>query len=164
MSRKQPNLREMLATALLQIPGHSIEFEEAKAMSPAEVIAKFELHHHVHVALGGKNTPALMSWMPKAEHRKRTRKIDIPAIAKVKRGLKKRAIPIYASCGCVFCDLDLKPEIFGARLMHFVNDGDLVACTKPSRPQAPKSKWPSRKMGSKTYRKKMDGSVVEKKR
>ena len=142
MTRKQPNLREMLATALLQIPEHGIDFEEAKGLTAQQVIAKFELHHHVHVALGGENTPALMSWMPKAEHRQRTAKIDVPAIAKIKRGLKKRIAgrtfnldeptysPTYSKTG----------KVTGMR------------------------KWPTRKMGSKTHRKKMDGSVVEKKR
>lgn len=159
MARKPPNLREQLATALLQIPGHGIAFEEAKAMTPAEVISKFELHHHVHVALGGENIPALMSWMPKAEHRERTAKIDVPTIAKVKRGLKKRikkAMEEFYAPGTEAGErLRSLPMSEADRNFYRMKE-------EAARLRAPKKKWPSRKMGSKTHRRTMKGKVVRK--
>jgi hypothetical protein len=38
---------------------------------------------------------------------------------------------VVASCGCVFCDLDLKPKIVNGTPMHPVDSmGTHVPCTK----------------------------------
>jgi hypothetical protein len=44
---------------------------------------------------------------------------------------------VTASCGCVFCDLDLEPEMVDDKRMHVVPDRDIygttqaVPCTNP---------------------------------
>ena len=48
----------------------------------------------------------------------------------------KRDETITSSCGCVFCDLDLEPEMVGGKRMHMVDQdayGTMraVLCTKP---------------------------------
>jgi hypothetical protein len=101
MSRRQPNLTELLGTALLQLFPDVMTFEEARALTPKQVIARvrksYDVHHWTYVAvLGGDNHPANMSWMASAAHDERTRKIDVPTIAKLKRGAKKRAAELIA--------------------------------------------------------------------
>jgi hypothetical protein len=94
-SRRQPNLTELLGTALLQLFPNAMTFEEAKALTPKQIIARVrkthDVHHWTYVAvLGGTNHPTNMSWMAADAHDKRTREIDVPAIAKMKRSAKKR--------------------------------------------------------------------------
>lgn len=93
--RRQPNLTELLGTALLQLFPTVMTFEEARAMTPKQVIARvrksYDVHHHTYVAvLGGSNHPTNMSWMEAEAHDERTRKIDVPAIAKMKRRAKPK--------------------------------------------------------------------------
>lgn len=95
--RRQPNLTELLGTALLQLFPDAMTFEEAKALTPKQIVARFrksyDVHHWTYVAvLGGSNHPVNMSWMLAAQHDERTRKIDVPTIAKLKRGARKRTI------------------------------------------------------------------------
>ncbi len=93
-NRKQPNLREQLAAALLQLSGCPITYQEARELTAKQIIARHQLHHWTYVAvLGGSNHPTNMSWMATAAHRARTTKIDIPAIAKLKRHGRKRKGP-----------------------------------------------------------------------
>ena len=62
-----------------------ISREDAKRMSEDDVLAVFEWDHIHPVALGGDNHHSNLSPLPKADHRAKTAKADIPRIAKVKR-------------------------------------------------------------------------------
>lgn len=92
--RRQPNLTELLGTALIQLFPDVLTHAEARTLTPKEIIARFrksyDVHHWTYVAvLGGSNHPTNLSWMAAAEHDERTRKIDVPTIAKLKRHAKK---------------------------------------------------------------------------
>lgn len=100
MKRKRPNLREQLAAALLEMKVANangqlvpvIDRDEAKQMDADKIIARFELDHWpIPVALGGTNHPTNLLWREKGEHREKTAKQDIPAIAKHKRLTAKQA-------------------------------------------------------------------------
>lgn len=78
-------LREDEAGKLVPI----IQREDAKRMSEDEVLAVFEWDHVHPVALGGDNHHSNLSPLPKAGHRLKTAKVDIPRIAKVKRLTRK---------------------------------------------------------------------------
>ena len=84
--RKNPGMAEKLAAALLQIGGVWIPRDLAKELTPKQIIALFECDHDpIPVVHGGGNEPANLTWRIKADHREKTAKIDIPAIAKSKR-------------------------------------------------------------------------------
>lgn len=95
MKRKQPNLREMLAATLLALRKFDpetgkfdpvIDWQTALLLSPEQIIARFEFDHYpIPVTWGGTNHPSNLVPRLKAEHRTKTAKIDMPAIAKVKR-------------------------------------------------------------------------------
>jgi hypothetical protein len=90
MSRKPPTMKALLVTALSQLYPDLIPFEELKQLSVDDAYAlyrqRLQVHHWTYVAvLDGGNHPANLSWMPLADHRDRTRKIDVPTIAKMKR-------------------------------------------------------------------------------
>lgn len=96
--RRKPTLSEQLASMLLTISREEdgqlvpvISREAAKGMTPKQIIAHFECHH-IHLwALGGSNHPTNLQFLPTAEHRERSRKIDTPAAAKTKRLRKQTA-------------------------------------------------------------------------
>ena len=81
--RKKPTMEEKLASALLQ--GKAIDHDAAKAMSAKQINALFDFDHVVYHAIGGTNHPSNLVPRLRAEHRAKTAKIDIPAIAKGKR-------------------------------------------------------------------------------
>ena len=81
--RKPPNLHEKLAAALLQL--HPDMREWAKGKTPKQIIGMFQCHHVVYVATAASNHPTNLHMMLTDEHIERTRKIDVPAIAKGKR-------------------------------------------------------------------------------
>jgi hypothetical protein len=62
-----------------------ISHDEAKKMTPRQIIARFELAHNVPHAIGGSIHPANLEYKPKAQHRHETRTKDVPQIAKGKR-------------------------------------------------------------------------------
>jgi hypothetical protein len=88
--RKRPTHKEMLASMLIEWL-HDVPLGKRAGMTADEVLAFFECHHMHPVALGGDNRPFNLKMLFKPEHRERTARVDIPAIAKVKRGLRKRA-------------------------------------------------------------------------
>ena len=90
LKRKQPTLHEKLAAALLQL-APSIDREWAKTKTAKQICSMFDCHHVVYVATKPNNHPTNLHMMPTAEHKERTRKIDIPAIAKGKR-IEKEAV------------------------------------------------------------------------
>lgn len=98
VKRKQPSTAEKLAAALLQIVrvGEDgklvsiIDREWAKTATPQQIISAFEVDHYpIPVALDGTNHPTNLRHTIKAEHRHKTAKKDVPAIARVKRVGKK---------------------------------------------------------------------------
>lgn len=103
---RDPNLSEKLASMLLTIqrPGTSgklepvISRERAKTMTAAEIIAQFECDHDVLVAFADKtrpdrvNHPTNLTMRPKPEHREKTAKRDVPAVAKSKRLIKSEKL------------------------------------------------------------------------
>lgn len=87
MPRKQPNLTTKLAAALLAL--EDIPYTDAKLMSAEQIISLYNFDHNIRHADGGtidfwNLTPRLI-----APHRKKTAKVDVPAIAKNKRIRKK---------------------------------------------------------------------------
>lgn len=99
--RKAIPLRTKLAAALLQIlrPDENgnlvpvIPYEEAKTLTDSEIISRFELDHFpLRKIDGGPDEPWNLVYRPKAEHREKTRKIDIPAAAKSRRIEKRNAL------------------------------------------------------------------------
>ena len=75
--------RADLAAALLS--RGEIPWEHAVAMGEANFLSLYERHHVKRRAEGGGNEFTNIEWMLYVEHRKRTREIDVPAIAKGKR-------------------------------------------------------------------------------
>jgi hypothetical protein len=62
-----------------------ISHEEAKSLTEDEILAKFEWDHNVHFAIGGACQHWNLTPTPKAQHRQKTAKQDIPQIAKTRR-------------------------------------------------------------------------------
>lgn len=100
MKRSHISLKDKLAAALLQHvrwDEHECQFVPvipylvSKTMTADQIIARFELHHNIRHAEGGTDDPWNLTWMPTAEHRERTAKIDIPQIAKGKRIRRREA-------------------------------------------------------------------------
>jgi hypothetical protein len=89
MPRKSPTMAEKLASVLLELQrlrGDPIDREHAKLMSAAQVNSLFHFDHAAGYACDGKdNHPTGLTPLLIAEHREKTAKKDIPAIAKGKR-------------------------------------------------------------------------------
>jgi hypothetical protein len=83
MTRKKPNRTEQLASALLA--RGEIPYDDAKLMTADQLISLYEWHHNDRVAEGGSSHFSNLEPMLRAEHRERTRKIDVPGIAKNKQ-------------------------------------------------------------------------------
>lgn len=86
-------LKTKLASALLTIVRDDgtgklvpvIPRDEAKRMTPEAVLSHFAWDHIERKALGGTDDFWNLQPLPVEEHRVKTAKIDVPAIAKVKR-------------------------------------------------------------------------------
>jgi hypothetical protein len=116
-----------------------ISYAEAKTLTADQIIARFDHHHVILEHFGGVTEPWNIQPMLRPEHRKRTAKLDVPAIAKGKRITKKEAAH--------------KARMAEKLLLVDVR-GDMA--------DRPKPKWPSRPMpGSKasSLRRRMDGRV-----
>jgi hypothetical protein len=97
--RKQPKLSEKLAATLLmlsRVDEHDelvpvIPREEAKRMTAAEIIGRFEFDHGIYVAtpFNGDNHPTNLTPRIKAAHREKTKR-DLKNIAKVRRSEKRK--------------------------------------------------------------------------
>lgn len=91
MKRKDPTLSEKLAALVLQ--HFDIDYEHAKKMSTAEILSLVQTDHEVHVAIAianGEtpkqyNHPSRLTVRLYKDHRTKTAKYDIPAIAKSDR-------------------------------------------------------------------------------
>ncbi len=95
--RKPPTLREKLAATLLMLSRVDergdlvpvIPREEALQMTTAQILARFEFDHGIYVAWHGGNHPTNLTPRLKEKHREKTKR-DVKAIAKVRRGVKRR--------------------------------------------------------------------------
>lgn len=85
MSRRKLTRDDVEATLLYQLYPDLVPREHAKQMTSAQFKSLFEAHHENYVAEGGDDHFTMMTYLPRAEHRERTRKIDVPQIAKNKR-------------------------------------------------------------------------------
>jgi hypothetical protein len=86
--RRRPNLTEKLASVLLErecLRGDPIEFSIAQQMTAQQICDLFEWDHGIYYANGGSTHPTNITARFIQAHREKTRKVDIPAIAKNKR-------------------------------------------------------------------------------
>lgn len=87
--RKQPNMTEKLASALLEMQrlrGDPIPREHAKQMSAKMICSLYQFDHDAgFVCHGAGNHPTEMTPKLRPEHKEKTAKIDQPAIAKCDR-------------------------------------------------------------------------------
>ena len=82
-SRKEPTLKAKLAATLRELL--RIPYDEARLLTADQIISRVEFHHIHYHAQDGVDDHWNLDPLPKAEHRARTAKIDIPQIAKTKR-------------------------------------------------------------------------------
>jgi hypothetical protein len=129
--RKHISLTTKLASALCQMvrfddegkPCPVIPYDEAKTLSDAEILRRFDWDHAiVPHAEGGPDEAWNLRPVLREEHREKTAKIDVPQIAKGKR-------------------IRAKEKEFRRRLLA-KDTGEAPDPVKPKR------KWPSRKMTS----------------
>lgn len=96
MTRKNPNMSEKLAAALLIIQdlrGDPIPFEDAKRMTAEQICSLFQWDHSAgFVAHGADNHPTGLTPRFIAGHREKTAKVDVPAIRKCDRISKAHAL------------------------------------------------------------------------
>lgn len=110
--RKHISLRTKLAAALCHMlrPDDNgqlvlvIPYEQAKRMTEDEVLAVFDFDHWpVPKAMGGEDAHYNLTPRPRSEHREKTAKMDIPAIAKGRRITKAqedfRKLALERPCG-----------------------------------------------------------------
>ena len=84
--RHEPRLTK-LASALLALG--DITYDEAKTMTAEQVISYYDFDHGIRKAEGGSDMFYNLTPRLREEHREKTRKIDIPEIAKNKRRASK---------------------------------------------------------------------------
>ena len=82
-------MSEKLAAALLELQrlrGDPIDRDDAKAMSAEQICSLFQFDHAAGYAChGADNHPTVLTPLLIGEHRAKTARIDVPAIAKGKR-------------------------------------------------------------------------------
>ena len=95
-NRKAPTMAEKLAALHIEIEalrGFPIaDWETLRKMTAEQVCRLFQWHHTSYYTWVGHNHPTLLTPMYVMAHRERTAKIDNPAIAKVRRHLKQKAL------------------------------------------------------------------------
>lgn len=94
MTRRAPNLTTKLASAIyhlerLRNPGRPFH-DDLKVISAKEYLRRFEWDHIVYAVWEGGEHFTNLNPLPIAEHRAKTKR-DVKEIAKVRRGLRKRA-------------------------------------------------------------------------
>lgn len=128
--RPHVSLKVKLASALLQMMRVDeagkfvpvISYEESKGMTADEIIGRFDFDHGVYHVFGGPAEPWNFTPRIRPDHRVKTAKIDIPAIAKTKRLTKSE-------------------QAFRERLLA-KQGGETAADNHPKR----KRPWPKRKI------------------
>jgi hypothetical protein len=108
-----------------------ISYAEAKTLTADQIIARFDHHHVILEHFGGVTEPWNIQPMLRPEHRKRTAKLDIPAVAKGKRIAKIEA-KHKAKMAEKLLPVDVTGELGG-------------------RSERPKPRWPSRPMKSRGF-------------
>jgi hypothetical protein len=132
MARRHLSLKTKLAAALLQCREEDgsfcVEWKHARIMSADQIISLFHFDHYpIRHEAGGPDEPWNLTPRLIPEHRKKTAKIDVPQIAKIKRITKKEEEFRARLLAKVFSDPE--PETWGK---------------KPRRP------WPKRKMAQRS--------------
>lgn len=131
MARKPPNLTEKLASVLLEyqrLIGDPLDREHMKQLDAQSIVSLFNFDHVVyHVWDPGNNHPTNLTPMLISDHRDKTAKRDVPAIAKVRRALTKGE------------------EEMRRRLLATDADGPVKRALKRT------YNWPSRKMQSRPF-------------
>ena len=100
--RKAPNLTQKLGAALIeidqlraQLSGEPrVDLRDWSKMTARQIGSLWQWHHVTYHSWldddADKNHPVLLFPLMIRPHRERTAKVDIPTIAKIKRGIKKR--------------------------------------------------------------------------
>jgi hypothetical protein len=94
MARRRPNMTEKLAACLCEITRGGVPLiPEALRMNGTakEICAAVDFDHAVPWTWTQDNRPQNLTPMLRADHREKTRTRDVKEIARVRRGLKKRA-------------------------------------------------------------------------
>jgi hypothetical protein len=109
--RRSPNLTEKLAAALLEIDrlreargmARAVQYEEAKGLTTEQILARWTFDHYPvlfvdrefvgSVDISHIHHPTNLSPRPHLEHRDKTLHVDVPAIAKRKRIVKRATTP-----------------------------------------------------------------------
>lgn len=159
--RKTPTLAEKLAAALLELQrlrGDPIDRDHAKLMTADQICSLFQYDHAAGYAChGADNHPTMLTPLLIAEHREKTAKRDIPAIAKGKRIRRRHEefrwrllakVGIPAEALTITAD-ELKASMIEFKRKCMANGGNGTPALKGSWP--PSQKIPSRKF-SKIHR------------
>lgn len=89
MAPRAPNLTEKnaaLVLAWMEARGEPIPHDHQQALTAHQICSLVEFNHYpVRRADGGTNHPSNLQPLLRAAHKERTRKVDIPEIAKRKR-------------------------------------------------------------------------------
>jgi hypothetical protein len=88
MSREHLSKTTKLASALLALG--DVPYDDAKIMHEKHIISLYDFHHNKRASEDGGNHFSNLEPMLRAAHRERTRKIDVPEIAKNKRIQRKQ--------------------------------------------------------------------------
>lgn len=89
-NRKAIQLKVQLAAALLQLVDrhgdHLIPYPDSKMMTASQIVSLFELDHFpIRVADDGVDEAWNLTWRLRAEHKRKTAKIDQPELGKQRR-------------------------------------------------------------------------------
>lgn len=155
--RKHVSKDAKIASLLLEVwslRGQGIPYAEAKLLTAAQICSLAEWHHSTPHAIGGDVHPVNLTAMPILDHRKRTREIDVPAIAKSKRIARKHAQHLTAMAAKINGHIDSR-GMLPVDVRGGMGGGapELTDLTPARRKVDKKRKWPSRKMPSRPFAK-----------
>jgi hypothetical protein len=98
--RKPPTADEKIAALLLMYwdaTGEPIPFEIAQQMTASQICSLVQWDHAVYHTWGGSTHPTNLTPRLILDHREKTAKRDVPAIAKVRRAAPKQPEPAPAA-------------------------------------------------------------------
>lgn len=137
-----------IASLLLEVwslRGQGIPYREAKLLTAAQICSLAEWHHVTPHAMGGDVSPVNLTAMPILDHRRRTREIDVPAIAKSKRTARKHAQHLTAMAAKINGHIDSRGMLpVDVRGGMGGGSPELTDLTPARREADKKRKWPSR--------------------
>ena len=158
MSRKRQRISKeiKIASLLLEVwsmRGCGIPFREAQAMTAKSICAEAEWDHGVWHSSGGSIHPTNLTARRKADHRRKTAKVDIPAIAKSKRVSRKHHAHL-----AVMAEKLIPINVTGALGVGCKDGCTMSRCAHTrdghcARLRSRKRQWPSRKIPSRPFAK-----------